>query len=107
QSHAAQRILIAEAAAKRAVDPAATKAFERWRESIRSFLGEHPDGWAARPSAATVPGNAAAATGPTGSAALTVSTGSTPIQPSPEIRQDGSIFLPQEKTAELSVEFQP
>ncbi|MES2466655.1 MAG: PSD1 and planctomycete cytochrome C domain-containing protein [Verrucomicrobiota bacterium] len=99
---AEQRIRIAEAAAQRATDPAATAAFQAWLAASQTFSRQHPAGWVS--------------TGPQ----ITLTTSRTPRAkaaakpaaaasdaPPPTVQNDGTIVLPPGQPDDLTLNLQP
>ena len=116
---AEQRIRIAEAAAQRAINPAATAQFQSWLTASQTFSRQHPTGWVsavpevtfttartapknqrARPEAQPVAAGVPAAA-PDAPPALA------PVPPSPTVQQDGTIVLQPGKPDDLTLHFQP
>ncbi len=116
RAEADQRILTAEAAARRAIDPAAAAQFQTWLTSSKAFTVRHPEGWAfpvpevlttaaasvskPRAKAKTAPEPVTAGTpGPDKKPA--------PAPASPAVSADGSIVLTAGKPEDLTLHFQP
>ncbi|MDB6133653.1 MAG: Protein of unknown function (DUF1553)/Protein of unknown function (DUF1549)/Planctomycete [Verrucomicrobiales bacterium] len=84
RAEADRRILVAETAAKRALDPEASQKFAAWLESSREFLKQHPGGWA-------VPALELEKTG----------------EPVPALAADGVVSVPAGKAANLALRLKP
>ena len=110
-----QRILIAEAAARRATDPLAADKFQTWLTASQAFSNQHPSGWvssfpeitltAAKPKGSRAAAKPVAISTPAplpGSAAK-----AGPAVLPPRVLEDGTIVLPSNKPEDLNLEFQP
>ncbi len=99
---AGQRIRIAEAAAQRAINPAATAAFQTWLAASQTFSRQHPAGWVSavpqitlttartpRPKAAAKPAAAAS------------------DAPPPTVSEDFTIVLPPGQADDIMLTLQP
>lgn len=97
RAEADQRILIAEAAARRTIDPAASAKFQVWLAGICAFLTKNPAGWEAPP-----PGVSHVESPPKKDA-------STPPLPpaAPVIQSDGAVILDSAKPQNLTLALTP
>ncbi len=102
RAEADQRILIAEAAARREINPSAAEKFQVWLTGIRAFLTENPTGWKAplpRVSQAGPPPKKDAK-----SADKTVPASTPPPPPAaPVIQSDGTVVLDNSKACDLTL----
>ncbi|MES2705182.1 MAG: PSD1 and planctomycete cytochrome C domain-containing protein [Verrucomicrobiota bacterium] len=113
RAEADRRILVAETAAKRALDPTASAAFETWLKDSREFLKRHPGGWAlpAFEKPAEPPAAVAASTPP--SATVTAAAPTPNPTPAPAaapaftMADNGRISVPPGKSATLALKMKP
>ncbi len=95
-----QRILIAEAAARRNTAPAAAESFKKWLAASRDFTKNHPNGWATAVPQVIL---TEARSKPTKEKASAPN----PTAPAPSVSADGTILLPAGKGGDPTLTFQP
>jgi hypothetical protein len=105
RSAAEQRIRIAEAAAQRAIHPAATTAFQAWLATSQSFSRQYPAGWVSAGPAMTLTTARNASKTPRAKPAAAAP--DAPAPPPPIVQDDGTIVLPAGPPDDLTLTFQP
>ena len=106
-----QRILIAEASARRAVNPSSTEEYEAWLAANQVFTNQHPTGWVSAP-----PELGLTAVKPKASNAssdkVTLQQGAdpktSPAPPTPfTVQPDGTVILQSGKPEDVALTYNP
>ena len=109
-----QRILIAEASARRAADAAASSKFQNWLTASQRFSSEHPSGWlpgvpdVGLAEAPAKTKTRKAADKPVSAGQINAGPKPAPAAPAPPVVQaDGIIILPPGKPDDVTLVFSP